>query len=122
MTQVLTTVSTLLISVFILLVGHGLQLTIAPLYAAELGWTNSDISFLGSAYYAGFVFGCLTIPRLVSKVGHIRVFAVMTGAATGALLVLSIIDSKVVWMGARMLTGWTFAGLYMVIELSLIHI
>jgi MFS family permease len=116
MTQVLTTVSTLLISVFILLVGHGLQLTIAPLYAAELGWTNSDISFLGSAYYAGFVFGCLTIPRLVSKVGHIRVFAVMTGAATGALLVLSIIDSKVVWMGARMLTGWTFAGLYMVIE------
>lgn len=116
MTQVLTSVSTLLISVFILLVGHGLQMTIAPIYAAELGWTNGYISYLGSAYYAGFVLGCLTIPKLVTKVGHIRVFAVMTGAATGALLVLSLTDSAAVWMGARLITGWTLAGLYMVIE------
>ena len=116
MAQVLTSVSTLLISVFILLVGHGLQLTVAPLYAADIGWSNSTISFLGSAYYAGFVLGCLTIPRLVSKVGHIRVFSVMTGAATGALLVLSLTDSTFVWMAARVITGWTLAGLYMVIE------
>jgi len=116
MTQVLYTISTLLISVFIILVGHGLQQTIAPLYAAQLGWSNSAISYLGSAYYLGFVLGCLTIPKLVAKVGHIRVFSVMTGAATGALLVLSLGDNTGVWISARLITGWTFAGLYMVIE------
>jgi len=116
MTQVLYSISTLLISVFIILVGHGLQLTIAPLYASQLGWSNSNISYLGSAYYLGFVLGCLTIPKLVAKVGHIRVFAVMTGAATGALLVLSLFDNAGIWISARLITGWTLAGLYMVIE------
>ncbi|MFT4797487.1 MAG: MFS family permease [Sulfitobacter sp.] len=116
MTQVLYSISTLLISVFIILVGHGLQLTIAPLYASQLGWSNSTISYLGSAYYLGFALGCLTIPKLVAKVGHIRVFSVMAGAATGALLTLSLVDNVSIWISARLITGWTLAGLYMVIE------
>jgi MFS family permease len=116
MSQALTSVSTLLISVFILLVGHGLQLTIAPLYAADLGWDNSTISYLGSAYFGGFVLGCIAIPRLVSKVGHIRVFAVMAAAATVALLALSLTEQLAAWLIARVITGATLAGLYMVIE------
>jgi MFS family permease len=116
MSQALTSVSTLLISVFILLVGHGLQLTIAPLYAADLGWDSSTISYLGSAYFGGFVLGCIAIPRLVSKVGHIRVFAVMAAAATVALLALSLTEQLAVWLIARVITGATLAGLYMVIE------
>jgi len=116
MTGVLASVTALLISVAILLVGHGLQLTLVPLYANDLGWSATTIGYVGSAYFAGFVLGCLTIPRLVSRVGHIRVFGVLASVATAALLVLGVFHFPIVWVLARLATGWCFAGLYMVIE------
>jgi len=42
-------IAALLLSVAILLTGHGLQLTIAPLFASELGWTVQMIGYTGSA-------------------------------------------------------------------------
>ncbi len=107
---------TLLLSVFILLIGHGVQLTVLPLYAIDLGWSASHIGFTGSAYFLGFVLGCLIIPKLVSRVGHIRVFAVLTSSATAALLLIPLLPNVAAWMVARLITGWSIAGLYMVIE------
>ncbi len=116
MTGTLASVTALLLSVSILLVGHGLQLTIAPLLASSMGWSTDMIGYTGSAYFAGFVLGCLTIPRLVTRVGHIRVFAVLVALAVVALLLLGLLPHVVAWMLARGLTGWAFAGIYMVIE------
>jgi len=115
-TGVLSTVTALLLSVAILLIGHGLQTTVVPLYADSLGWSREVIGYIGSAYFAGFVVGCLTIPRLVSRVGHIRVFGVLASTATAALLAVGTWNVVAVWIIARFVTGWCFAGLYMVIE------
>jgi len=116
MTAVFASISTLLLSVGILLVGHGLQMTLAPLFAGELGWSAREIGYTGSAYFAGFMLGCLTIPRLVARVGHIRVFAVLAALASAAVLLLGLFQTLELWIFARALTGWAFAGLYMVIE------
>jgi MFS family permease len=116
MFNVFISVSALLLSVFILLVGHGLQLTLAPLMAQGLGWSTSLIGYTGSSYFLGFVIGCLTVPRLVSQVGHVRVFTVLAASATSALLLLGLFDRFEVWMVARLTTGWAMAGIYMVIE------
>ncbi|MCB1694077.1 MAG: MFS transporter [Pseudomonadales bacterium] len=116
MTNVLASVTALLVSVAILLVGHGLQLTLAPMYADSLGWTAQEIGYTGSAYFGGFVVGCLVVPTLVARVGHIRMFAVLASTATAALLLLGLFESVVIWMIARGMTGLAFAGLYMVIE------
>ena len=106
----------LFVALSILLIGHGLQLTLAPLYAEELGWSNNRIGFIGSVYFLGFVIGCLTIPKLVASVGHIRVFATLTALATCALLMLGLSDNYAIWLLSRTITGWSIAGLYMVIE------
>ena len=106
----------LLASVFILLVGHGVQLTVLPLIAQDLGWSTSEIGYTGSAYFLGFIIGCLTIPRLVANVGHIRVFGVLTSSATVALLTAGLLQELSIWLVVRTLTGWSIAGLYMVIE------
>lgn len=111
-----TSLTALLLSVFVLLTGHGLQLTLVPLYAGELGWSVSKIGFMGSAYFAGFMAGCLTIPKIVSNVGHIRVFSVLSVTATSALLLLEIFHYLEFWLVARLITGWSLAGVYMVIE------
>jgi MFS family permease len=116
MTQTLGRVSTLLLAVAILLVGHGLQLSLLPMRAETLGWSTAAIGFTGSAYFLGFVVGCLVIPSIVAQVAHIRTFMVMAALATLALLALGIFDHLPAWLVLRFVTGFAFAGLYMVIE------
>lgn len=116
MRTVLTSVKSLLLSIAILLIGHGLQLTLLPLHASALGWSAAQIGYTASAYFVGFVVGCLTIPRLVARVGHIRVFAVLSASAAVALLFMGVFEFFWLWLVARFVTGWAIAGIYMVIE------
>jgi len=114
MTQTLGRVSTLLLAVAILLVGHGLQLSLLPMRAEALGWSNSAIGASGSTYFLGFVVGCMLIPSIVAQVHHIRTFMVMAALATIVLLGLGLFDRVWIWLALRAVTGFAFAGLYMV--------
>jgi len=116
MTRMLLPVASLLLAVAILLTGHGLQLTLLPLRGELLGWTPTAIGLTGSAYFLGFVAGCLSIPALVARIGHIRAFMLMAAIATQALLLVGLFDLQPAWLLLRFLTGYAFSGLYMVIE------
>ncbi len=116
MTATLHTLRSLLLSVAVLLVGHGLQLTLLPLKAQELGWSESVIGLTGSAYYLGFLLGCLTGPAMIRRVGHIRAFTVFVAMATTALLAAGLFDYYVMWLVLRFATGWALAGFYTTIE------
>lgn len=109
-------VAAIFLSVAILLSGHGLQLTLVPLYADQLGWTTVEIGYTGSAYFMGFILGCLVVPKLVARVGHIRILAVLSAGATSALLLLAILTYLEVWLVGRLITGCAMAGIYVVIE------
>jgi MFS family permease len=100
----------------ILLMGHGLQLTLLPVHAEAQGWSAYAIALSGSAYFLGFVAGCIAIPVLVGRVGHIRIFMVMGAIATIALLLAGVFFSLPVWLILRFGTGFALCGLYMVIE------
>jgi MFS family permease len=102
--------------VAVLLAGHGLQLTLLPLEAQTYGWSTSAIGLTGSAYYLGFIVGCLSIPRVIRRVGHIRAHTAAVALATLAILLASMFESFVLWLGLRFLTGWSLASLYTVIE------
>jgi MFS family permease len=106
----------LFIGLAILLVGHGLQLSLMPLRAEALGWTSMQVGWTSALYFAGFLLGCFTIPALVKAVGHVRVFTVLTSMMTAALLGLSLTDGLVQWLFLRSLTGWSIAGIYLVVE------
>lgn len=116
MTQTLIKVGTLLLAVAVLLVGHGLQLTLLPVRAESLGWSTHAIGLTGSTYFLGFVAGCLLIPSVVARVAHIRTFMVMAATASIALLAAGLLDNVLAWLVLRFTTGFAFAGLYMVIE------
>lgn len=108
--------TSLFLSVAILLAGHGLQLSLLPLRAQDLGWTSTEIGATGSAYFAGFLVGCYQIPKLVRRVGHIRVFTVLTATMTAALLAISLSDSLPAWLALRLVIGISISGLYLVLE------
>jgi MFS family permease len=116
MAGTLARITTLLVAVGVLLIGHGLQMTLLPLHALGAGWSTSAIAWTGSFYFIGFVTGCIVLPATISAVGHIRSFMVMAAIATAALLTAALFVEVTVWILVRFASGVALAGLYMVIE------
>ena len=106
----------LFISLGVLLAGHGLSQTLVPVHASEMGWSEGNIGVIGSAYFLGFVIGCLTVPKLLSRAGHIRVFMTMTGITAASIMLLSDLQHVAAWIGLRMLGGWCLAAIYTTAE------
>lgn len=114
--RALLAVASLLMSTALLLVGHGMQLTLLPLRGSLNGLSEFVIGLSASCYFLGFVAGALTIPRIIAKVGHIRSFAVLTAILLTALLGLEMLDGWVPWLVLRFFSGMVICGLYTVIE------
>jgi MFS family permease len=55
-------------------------------------------------------------PRLVRLVGHIRVFAAMAAIASATILVQGLFVHPVPWALLRLVSGFCFAGIYVVAE------
>lgn len=103
-------------SVAILLIGHGLQLTLLPLRAEQLGWSATEIGMTGSFYFLGFLVGCVLVPRFVGTVGHVRTFSTTTTLCGAALLLVLLSNNPLVWSGLRFITGVGISGCYLIIE------
>ena len=116
MIRLLSPVAPLLLGVAILLTGQGLQGTLLPVRASLEGFSTLAIGMMGGAYFFGFTLGCLRGPKLVFRVGHIRVFAAMTAAASAAPLLHGLWLETWWWWLLRFVTGYCFAVLYVVIE------
>jgi len=116
MIRILTPVAPLLIGVAILLTGQGLQGTLLPVRANLEGFSALSIGLMGGAYFFGFTLGCLRGSNLVRRVGHIRVFAAMTAAASAVPLLHGLWQEAWLWWLLRAITGYCFAVLYVVIE------
>lgn len=116
MRSILTSVGALLVSAAILLAGGGLLSTLVAVRAQIEGFPVEAIGLLTSAYFAGFIGGCLLTPRLVKNVGHVRVFAALSALTAACVLSHVIFVNVPVWIVLRFLTGVSFAGLYMLIE------
>ena len=106
----------LLIAAGILLGGNGLQGTLIALRGAEEGFSPATIGFMGTAYFGGFLLGCIFITRIMKAVGYVRSFSALAAiAAVGTLLLVLIID-PLFWSAMRFTTGFCFAGLFTVME------
>ncbi|HNP37196.1 MAG TPA: MFS transporter [Woeseiaceae bacterium] len=116
MKNTLRPVVALLISVAILLTGQGLQGTLLPTRASLENFPTLAIGTMGAVYFLGFTLGCLKGGDLIKRVGHVRVFLAMTALASASPLLHGLIIHPTVWSLLRMLTGFCFAVLYVVIE------
>jgi MFS family permease len=116
MKKALAPVAALLIGVAILLTGQGLQGTLLPVRANLEHFSTVGVGVIGATYFLGFTLGCLLGASMIHRVGHVRVFAAMTAAASASPLMHGLWINIWSWAVLRMVTGFCFAVLYMVIE------
>ncbi|NGO50273.1 MFS transporter [Allomesorhizobium camelthorni] len=106
----------LLIAAGILLGGNGLQGTLIALRGASEGFSSSTIGFMGTAYFAGFLLGCVFITRIMKAVGHVRSFSALAAIASAGTLLLVLVIDPVMWSAVRFASGFCFAGLFTIME------
>jgi MFS family permease len=106
----------LLIGMGLIMLGNGLQGTLLGVRASGEGFGDSITGFVMSGYFVGFLAGSTVTARAVRRVGHVRVFAALASIASIAILVHSVFVTPLVWGLMRVMTGFAYAGLYVVTE------
>src|ERR1700731_4675940 len=111
----------LLLGMAILMLGAGLQGTILGLRATLEGFPTPVTGLVMACYYVGYLLGTLIAPRLLRRVGHVRVFAALAALASVAALVHASWVHPLPWGAMRLISGLCFAGIYVVAESWLNH-
>ncbi|MEM7652391.1 MAG: MFS transporter [Pseudomonadota bacterium] len=116
MGPLILSVTALVASLAILLTGNSLQFVILAVRADIEGFSVESMGLISAGYFGGFALGCIFCPRLIRMVGHIRAFAALASIASGAVLAHPLLPDVVAWLLFRVMTGFCFAGMYMVVE------
>jgi MFS family permease len=111
----------LLLGMGILMLGAGLLSTILGLRATLEDFPTPVTGLVMSCYYVGYLSGTLLAPRLLRRVGHVRVFAALAALASVTALVQASWVHPVPWAAMRLISGLCFAGIYVVAESWLNH-
>jgi len=99
-----------------MMIANGLQGTLLGVRAGLEDFSVLTTGFIMSAYYIGFLYGSYKIPYFISSVGHIRVFAALASLASTTVLIHGVIVDPLAWIIVRALTGFAYAGLFLVVE------
>ncbi len=105
-----------LISLVIVMLGNGFFNTFSSLRIAIEGYDSMVIGVINSAYYFGMMLGCLYIEKLISRIGHIRAFAIFASINSLVFLFQGFYINPISWGFFRLLTGICSSGFFIVIE------
>ncbi|MCY4148870.1 MAG: MFS transporter [Gammaproteobacteria bacterium] len=116
MFSLVSSVWALLLGFGLIMLGNGLQGTLLGVRATMEEFSTLVIGVMMSGYFIGMIMGSIMAPRLIKRVGHIRVFAALASLASISILAHGLYIESWVWTLMRVLTGICFAGLYVVTE------
>lgn len=106
----------LLLGMVLLMISNGLLVTLLTLRGLDIGLGERVIGLVQAAYPVGAIAGCVIVPRLVTQVGHVRTFAAMASVASCSTLIHLVTQDALTWGAMRAVSGFCFAGLYVVAE------
>ena len=101
---------------FVLMVAHGFQGNLLGVRSVIEEFNFMATGAMMSGYFIGYFAGANIIPKLVGKVGHIRVFAAFASMASLSILIHAVFVSPLIWTAGRFLTGFSIVGIFIVME------
>ena len=107
---------TLFLGMALIMLGNGLQASLLGVRAAMEDFGTTMTGVVMSGYFLGLIFGCKYVPLMVKRVGHIRIFGALASLASTSILMQAIFVDPIVWWFMRLVTGYSYAGLYIVAE------
>ncbi len=99
-----------------IMMAYGFQGSLLGVRAVQEEFSLTATGFMMSGYFVGYFIGAATIPNIISRVGHIRVFAAFASLASLVILIHSILINPFIWFCLRVLTGVCMVCIYTVAE------
>ncbi len=121
MTREIRQLAALFVGFGLLMLASGLVNSLLALRMGIEGFPLSATGLVMSAHAFGFLLGPFFVPRLIHRVGHIRLFAMMAAIAAMATLAHPLAIHPAAWLAFRMITGFALAGCAMILESWLNH-
>jgi MFS family permease len=106
----------LLLGVMLLMVGNGIQGTLLGIRGTLENFSTFEMSLVMSAYFLGFLGGSHYAPKLIKRVGHVRVFAALGSFISAILILFPAMTEPWVWILLRVFMGFCFSGVYVTAE------
>lgn len=109
-------VRTLLVAIFMLMVGSGFLSTLIAVRLEQQGVSALLIGLAATSYFSGLMLGSMRLDTVIAQVGHIRAFAAFVTIYSASSLTYAIADSVTVWIVLRFIDGCAMAGVYVCLE------
>ncbi|MCP1199892.1 MFS transporter [Notoacmeibacter sp. MSK16QG-6] len=106
----------LLIGVFLIMIGNGMQSTLMGVRGEIEGFSTFALSLVTSGYFLGFLVGSRITPRLIHKVGHVRAFAALGSLMSAVLIAYPLLTDPWSWTALRIVLGFCMSGIYVTAE------
>ncbi|MBT4677075.1 MAG: MFS transporter, partial [Acidimicrobiaceae bacterium] len=106
----------LFLAFLLLQVGNGLQRILLPMRAESEGFGAGSMGLVMGVHFAGYLLGAKGIPRALSSVGHIRVFAALASTASTAVLINAVLVLPASWAAVYFIGGVCNAGVFVILE------
>ncbi|MFQ6548258.1 MFS transporter [Aestuariibius sp. 2305UL40-4] len=116
MIQVLGSSWALLLGMFMLMVGNGIQGTLLGVRGDIEGFSTFEMSLVMSAYFVGFLGGSWFTPQMIRNVGHVRVFAALASLISAVMILYPALTYWPLWVLGRVIIGFCFSGVYVTAE------
>ena len=100
----------------LIMIAHTLQGTLLNINSVFFNFSDFEIGYVFTGYYIGFLFSSIQCPKLIKNVGHIRVFAAFASLGSIAILLHWVFENPVLWLIFRIITGFSYAAIYIVCE------
>lgn len=116
MSRSLLSIASLLLGSAFLFFAGGLTGVLLPVRGGIEGFSSVSLGLLGTGWAIGYSGGCILVPRIVARAGHIRAFSVMAALACLSVLLSSLLIYSEAWIVLRGMAGFAFAGAAMIVE------
>jgi len=98
------------------MIAHGFQGNLLGVRSVIEEFNFIAVGAMMSGYFIGYFAGANMIPKLVGKVGHIRVFAAFASMASLSILIHAVFVNPLVWTFGRFVTGFSIVSIFIVME------
>jgi len=102
------------------MLGNGLMNVLIPVRLGQEGTTATLVASMWAVYALGQILGAFRIDPFITRVGHIRAYAVFASGIAASTLALGFVFNAPVWLLMRFIAGFCTSGLFLIIESWLI--
>ena len=111
-----TTIVAIIVSVFLMGAGMGLQGSAVSLRAGIEGFSSSVVGLIMSFNYVGLIIGSLIAPTIIRNVGYVRSFAAAASLGSASAIAHLVWIDVLPWLVFRAATGLSLSVMFVVAE------